>query len=52
METKKIEKALQILREGKIVLVTDNEDRENEGDLICFSRGGNHRKCEFYGKLC
>lgn len=30
-----IEKALQDLREGKVILVTDDADRENEGDLIC-----------------
>ena len=30
-----IEKALEDLKEGKIILVTDDEDRENEGDLIC-----------------
>ncbi|MBP1557188.1 MAG: 3,4-dihydroxy-2-butanone-4-phosphate synthase, partial [Oscillospiraceae bacterium] len=30
-----IEEALQALREGKIILVTDEEDRENEGDFIC-----------------
>ncbi len=30
-----IEEALQDLREGKIIIVTDDEDRENEGDFIC-----------------
>jgi len=30
----RVEKALNALREGKGVLVTDEEDRENEGDLI------------------
>lgn len=30
-----IEKALADLREGKVILVTDDPDRENEGDLIC-----------------
>ncbi|MDO5096203.1 MAG: bifunctional 3,4-dihydroxy-2-butanone-4-phosphate synthase/GTP cyclohydrolase II [Peptostreptococcaceae bacterium] len=30
-----IEEALEDLRQGKIILVTDDEDRENEGDLIC-----------------
>lgn len=30
-----IEEALADLRQGKIVLVTDDEDRENEGDMIC-----------------
>ncbi len=30
-----IEDALQDLRDGKIIMVTDDEDRENEGDFIC-----------------
>lgn len=30
-----IEEVLDDLRQGKIILVTDDEDRENEGDLIC-----------------
>ena len=30
-----IEEALQDLRNGKCILVTDDPDRENEGDLIC-----------------
>lgn len=30
-----IEEALEDLRQGKIILVTDDEDRENEGDFIC-----------------
>lgn len=30
-----IEEALNELRNGKIILVTDDEERENEGDFIC-----------------
>ncbi|QGY40537.1 3,4-dihydroxy-2-butanone-4-phosphate synthase [Pseudodesulfovibrio cashew] len=30
----RVENALTALREGRGILVTDNEDRENEGDLI------------------
>ncbi|MBR5534395.1 MAG: bifunctional 3,4-dihydroxy-2-butanone-4-phosphate synthase/GTP cyclohydrolase II [Ruminiclostridium sp.] len=30
-----IEEALEALRQGKIILVTDDPDRENEGDFIC-----------------
>ena len=30
-----IEEALEELRNGKIILVTDDPDRENEGDFIC-----------------
>lgn len=30
-----IEQALEDLRNGKLIMVTDDPDRENEGDLIC-----------------
>jgi 3,4-dihydroxy 2-butanone 4-phosphate synthase/GTP cyclohydrolase II len=30
-----IEQAIEDLRNGKVVIVADDEDRENEGDLIC-----------------
>ena len=31
----KIEAAIEDIREGKFVIVVDDEDRENEGDFIC-----------------
>lgn len=30
-----VEKAVEDLKNGKIILVTDDENRENEGDMIC-----------------
>lgn len=30
-----VEEALEALRNGEIILVSDDEDRENEGDMIC-----------------
>lgn len=30
-----VEQALEDLKQGKIILVSDDEDRENEGDMIC-----------------
>ena len=30
-----VEEALEDLRNGRVILVTDDEDRENEGDMIC-----------------
>ena len=30
-----IEQAMEDLRNGKVILCTDDESRENEGDLIC-----------------
>ena len=34
-EYSSVEDALEALRQGKLILVSDDEDRENEGDLIC-----------------
>jgi 3,4-dihydroxy 2-butanone 4-phosphate synthase/GTP cyclohydrolase II len=31
----KVEDAIRDIREGKLVIVADDEDRENEGDLVC-----------------
>ncbi|HEX6911692.1 MAG TPA: bifunctional 3,4-dihydroxy-2-butanone-4-phosphate synthase/GTP cyclohydrolase II [Longimicrobium sp.] len=31
----RIEDAIQDVRDGKMVIVADDEDRENEGDLVC-----------------
>ena len=30
-----VEEALEALKNGEMIIVTDDEDRENEGDLIC-----------------
>ncbi|MBP3380030.1 MAG: bifunctional 3,4-dihydroxy-2-butanone-4-phosphate synthase/GTP cyclohydrolase II [Ruminococcus sp.] len=30
-----VDEALEALKNGEIILVTDDEDRENEGDMIC-----------------
>ena len=30
-----VEEAIRDLQDGKIILVTDDPDRENEGDMIC-----------------
>ncbi|KKQ68987.1 MAG: GTP cyclohydrolase-2, 3,4-dihydroxy 2-butanone 4-phosphate synthase / GTP cyclohydrolase II [Candidatus Peregrinibacteria bacterium GW2011_GWF2_38_29] len=35
MEFNKIEDAILDIKNGKIVIVADDEDRENEGDLVC-----------------
>ena len=37
IEFNTVEEALEDLRRGRIILVTDDQDRENEGDLICAS---------------
>jgi 3,4-dihydroxy 2-butanone 4-phosphate synthase / GTP cyclohydrolase II len=35
MQFDRIEDAIQDIREGRMVIVADDEDRENEGDLVC-----------------
>ncbi|MEG2479587.1 MAG: 3,4-dihydroxy-2-butanone-4-phosphate synthase, partial [Mucinivorans sp.] len=30
-----IEQAVEDIRQGKIIIVVDDEDRENEGDFVC-----------------
>ncbi len=48
-----IEQALHDLQQGKIILVTDDEGRENEGDFICASQFATTENVNFmavYGK--
>ncbi len=48
-----VEEALQDLRAGKIILVTDDPDRENEGDFICAAEFATTENINFmatYGK--
>ncbi len=48
-----IEEALTCLKEGKIILVTDDPDRENEGDFICAGEHATPENINFmatYGK--
>lgn len=52
-----IEEALQDLRYGKIILVTDDPDRENEGDMICAAEFAtqeniNFMACYAKGLIC
>lgn len=48
-----IEEALEDLRNGKIILVTDDTERENEGDFICAAQFATTENINFmatYGK--
>lgn len=48
-----VEQALEELKKGKIVLVTDDENRENEGDFICAAEFATTENLNFmatYGK--
>jgi len=35
MKFDQVEEAIEDIRQGKMVIVADDEDRENEGDLVC-----------------
>ena len=44
-----VEEALEELRNGKIILVTDDPDRENEGDFICAAEFATTENINFMG---
>ena len=53
MQFNTVEEALEELRNGKIILVTDEPDRENEGDFICAAEFATTENINFmacYGK--
>ena len=53
MQFHTIEEALEDLRNGKIILVTDDPERENEGDFICAAEFATTENINFmasYGK--
>lgn len=52
-----VEEALEALRAGEIILVTDDPDRENEGDMICAAEYAtqaniNFMACHAKGLIC
>lgn len=46
-----VEEALEDLRNGKIILVTDDPDRENEGDMICAAEFATPENVNFMARL-
>lgn len=46
-----VEEALEDLRKGKIILVTDDPDRENEGDMICAAEFATQENVNFMARL-
>lgn len=42
-----VEEALEELRQGRIILVTDDENRENEGDFICAAESATTENVNF-----
>lgn len=50
MKFNRIEEALEDLRNGKIIVVTDDPDRENEGDFICAAEFATPENINFMAK--
>lgn len=46
-----VKEALEDLRNGKIILVTDDPDRENEGDMICAAEFATPENVNFMARL-
>ncbi|MEZ6123568.1 MAG: GTP cyclohydrolase II [Planctomycetaceae bacterium] len=46
-----IDTALQALREGRMIIVVDDEDRENEGDFICAAESITAAQVDFMLKI-
>ncbi|MEZ4929892.1 MAG: 3,4-dihydroxy-2-butanone-4-phosphate synthase [Chitinophagales bacterium] len=44
-----IEEAIEDIKKGKIVIVVDDEDRENEGDFVTAAQKCYPRYYKFYG---
>ena len=45
-----IPEALEALRQGKIIMCTDDPDRENEGDFICAGEFATTENINFMAK--
>src|SRR5580698_6545739 len=50
METKRIEQAIEDIRQGKMVVVVDDENRENEGDLVMAAEKATPESVNFMAK--
>ncbi|HTC19739.1 MAG TPA: 3,4-dihydroxy-2-butanone-4-phosphate synthase, partial [bacterium] len=50
METKRIEQAIEDIRQGKMVVVVDDENRENEGDLVMAAEKATPEAVNFMAK--
>ena len=50
-EYSSIEQALEDLKNGKVILVTDDPDRENEGDMICAAEFATRENINFMASV-
>ena len=48
MEIAKVEDAIAAIGRGEIVIVVDDEDRENEGDLVMAAEAATPEKIAFF----
>ena len=46
-----IEEAIKAIANGELIVVVDDEDRENEGDLICAAEAATAEKVNFMAKF-
>ena len=46
-----VEEAIRDLQDGKIILVTDDPDRENEGDMICAAQFATQENINFMQRM-
>ena len=46
-----IDEAIEDIKEGKMIIVVDDEDRENEGDFICAAQLITPEKVNFMAKF-
>ena len=46
-----IEEAIKAIAKGELIVVVDDEDRENEGDLICAAEAATAEKVNFMAKF-
>jgi 3,4-dihydroxy 2-butanone 4-phosphate synthase/GTP cyclohydrolase II len=50
MALHRIEEAIDAMREGRMIILVDDEDRENEGDLVCAAEGVTAETINFMAK--
>ncbi|HQW47624.1 MAG TPA: 3,4-dihydroxy-2-butanone-4-phosphate synthase, partial [Chitinophagaceae bacterium] len=46
-----IESAIEDIKQGKLIIVVDDEDRENEGDFVTAARNVTPEIITFMGKI-
>ncbi|APZ96778.1 bifunctional 3,4-dihydroxy-2-butanone-4-phosphate synthase/GTP cyclohydrolase II [Fuerstiella marisgermanici] len=51
MPFKKIDNAVQALKQGRMIIVVDDEDRENEGDFVCAAETVTPEQVDFMLKI-